>query len=83
MSGCVPLDHASVFLNEPHKTKGSELHEGAIETAVLLQGPAVPPPSNGGHRDITTLFQVATDTPKEPLDRKKNNTDIFRAQKGT
>jgi hypothetical protein len=79
----VPLDHAAVFLNEPHKTKRSELYEGASETAVLLPGPTAPPPSNWGDRDITTLFQVATDTPKEPLDRKKNNTDIFRAQKGT
>jgi hypothetical protein len=30
-----------------------ELHEGASETAVLLPGPAAPPPSNGGDRDIT------------------------------
>jgi hypothetical protein len=34
-------------------TSSPLLHEGASETAVLLPGPAAPPPSNGGDRDIT------------------------------
>jgi hypothetical protein len=40
------------------RPQGCEQHEGASETAVLLPGPAAPPPSNGGDRDITLFFHV-------------------------
>jgi hypothetical protein len=64
------------------RPQGCERHKSASETAVLLPGPAAPPPSNGGDRDITTLFQLATDTRMEPLDTKNKQYKHFQGSEG-
>jgi hypothetical protein len=64
------------------RSLGSEQHKGASETAVLLPGPAAPPLSNGGDRDITTLFQAATDTRMVPLDTKNRQCKHFQGAEG-